>query len=256
MLDARLEGCDPRPVCLAEIARGHLPPGVLGKPILADLFQTVERIVTAVEAQLGADPATSADVRIPLEDGRVLTGTVSGIRGDAVRTTTFSRVAPKHRLTAWVRLLALTAAYPEQLRTAVTIGRGDDDEIRVATIPAVEDAKRHLQTLVDLHDRAVREPLPMACKTSAAYAAAKLRGGDARKAACAQWESGFYRKEDDEPEHLLAFGGHRPFDDLIGEPPRDDERGPEWDGEEPSRFGRYAVRLWTPLLAVEELRTA
>jgi exodeoxyribonuclease V gamma subunit len=262
MLDARLEGCDGRAVCLAEIARGHLPPGVLGQPVLAELFDTVERIVAQAERLLGDDVATSADVRVPLLDDRVLTGTVVGLRGDTLRTTTFSRVAPKHRLTAWVRLLAITAADPATEWQAVTIGRGSDDSVAVATIRplgATPEERRataldNLATLADLHDRAVREPLPMACKTSAAYAVARTRGGDERRAARAAWETDRFPREDDDAEHVLAFNGRRDFDDLIGEPPRDDERDRGWDASEPSRLGRYAMRLWTPLLEIEELR--
>jgi exodeoxyribonuclease V gamma subunit len=195
-------------------------------------------------------------VRVELPDGRVLTGTVTGLRGDAVQTTTFSRVGAKHRLNAWVRLLALTAAHPDPPREAVTVGRGREDGIAIARIPALtgEQALRELQVLVDLHDRALREPLPMACKTSAAYAEARRAGGDARRAACSQWESGRFDGEDADPEHVLAFGGRITFEDLLEEPPRDDERGPGWDAEEPTRFGRLAVRLWTPLLDVEERR--
>jgi exodeoxyribonuclease V gamma subunit len=264
MLDARLEGCDPRAVCLAEIARGHLPPGVLARPIVDELFRTVEQIVAEAAAELGSAPAGSADVRVTLPDGRALTGTVTGLRGDAVQATTFARVAPKHRLAAWVRLLALTAAHPQRPWRAVTIGRGDEDRVAVATVPALADtagARRadaldQLATLADLHDRATREPVPMACKTSAAYAEARVRDGSARRAAACRWETGRHPGEDDEPEHLLAFGGRRPFDELAGEPPRDDERGPGWDAAEPSRFGRYAMRLWAPLLAAERLRQA
>jgi exodeoxyribonuclease V gamma subunit len=256
MLDARLDGCDARAVCLAEIARGHLPPGVLGQPVVEELFATVERIVEQVDDVLGDGHATSADVRVELSHGRVLTGTLGGLRGDAIETTTYSKVAAKHRLTAWVRLLALTATYPEHARRAVTIGRGADDGIAVATIPPLtgDEARARLEVLVDLHERAVREPLPMACKTSAAYAAARRADRDPRRAACSEWESGRFDREDAEPEHVLAFGGRRPFDDLIGEPPAADEAGHGWDHSEASRFGRLAVRLWEPLLDVEERR--
>ncbi len=105
-----------------------------------------------------------------------------------------------------------------------------------------------------MFDRGMREPLPIFCKTSSVYARARRADDDARRRACSSWESDTYNeREDAEPEHELVYGGRRPFEDLWGEPPRDDERGAGWDPEEPSRFGRYATRLWAHLLDVEEL---
>jgi exodeoxyribonuclease V gamma subunit len=180
-----------------------------------------------------------------------------------VQTTTYSRVGANHRLDAWVRLLAVTAVRPETPWRAVTIGRGSEDRVAVVEIPPLgEDAAErraaaleHLATVVDLHDRGVREPIPLACKTSEAYASVRVRGGDARKAACNRWESTPWRDfEDADPEHVLAFRGRIAFDALYEPGPRDDERGAGWDAEEPTRFGRYAMRLWRPLLDVEETR--
>ena len=44
--------------------------------------------------------------------------TVAGLRGDLLLATTYSRVAAKHRLAAWVRLLALTATRPDRRKSA------------------------------------------------------------------------------------------------------------------------------------------
>ena len=59
-----------------------------------------------------------------------------------------------------------------------------------------------------------------------------------------------YEKEDRQPEHLLVHGDAMPLSRLMAEPPRDDET---WEETETTRFGRYALRLWRGLLAVEEL---
>jgi exodeoxyribonuclease V gamma subunit len=201
-------------------------------------------------------------VRLALPDGRALTGTVAGVRGDAVQVTTFSKVGPKHRLAAWVRVLALTAARPEQPWTAVTVGRGPDDGITIARIAPLADtagerrdaALARLATLVDLHDRGMREPIPLAAKSSAAYARARTLGGDAERAARREWETDRFPREDEDADHVLAFGDGLPFDELMAEVPREDEQGRGWQGSEPSRFGRFALRLWAPVLAAEECR--
>ena len=58
----------------------------------------------------------------------------------------------------------------------------------------------------------------------------------------------------DDAEHLLAFGAQLSFDELNAEVPREDEQGRGWHQSEASRFGRYALRLWAPVLAAEECR--
>jgi exodeoxyribonuclease V gamma subunit len=262
LLDARLDGCDVRAAYKAEIARGQLPPGLLGKPVIDSLLPTVEALVAATETEAGTEPGDTVDVRVALDDGRTLTGTVAGVRGGAVLATTYSRLAAKHRLAAWVRLLAVTATAPGAAYRAVTIGRGSGDAIAVATIPPLMAdvaarrafARLQLAALVDLYDRALCEPLPIACKTTAAYARAVRGGGDADAVAAEAWEGTYnWSGEADEPEHVLAFGRGLSFELLCREDPRDDERGPGWEPSERTRFGRYAARLWTGLLDVEEV---
>jgi hypothetical protein len=48
-----------------------------------------------------------------------------------------------------------------------------------------------------------------------------------------------------------VLGGVRSLDELLAEPPRDDEGG--WDIADERRLGRLALRLWSGLLASEEL---
>ena len=263
LLDARLDGCDFRAAYRAEIARGHLPPGLLGKPVIEKLQPTVEGLVEATEAEAGPGTGETVDVRVALLDGRTLTGTVAGVHGDAVIATTYSRLAPKHRLAAWVRLLAVTASAVAPEYRGATIGRARQGAgIAVATVPplmADVEARRafarsRLAILVGLYDRALCEPLPIACKATAAYARVVRSGGDADAAAREAWEGSYnWPGEADEPEHALAFGRGLTFDELCREDPRDDERGPGWEPAERTRFGRYAARLWTDLLDAEQV---
>jgi exodeoxyribonuclease V gamma subunit len=164
-------------------------------------------------------------------------------------------------------------ARPERPWTAATIGKvrktgGRRARITVARIPPLAGdaharralALAELEALIELYDRGMREIPPLACMASAAYAAAMRAGKPALKPATDAWESGWtsrgwVAREDAEPEHVLVHGGIVPFSALMADVPRDDERGPGWDEGDPTRFGRWARRLWTPLLdreAVED----
>jgi exodeoxyribonuclease V gamma subunit len=101
-------------------------------------------------------------------------------------------------------------------------------------------ARDYLVEVVDLYDRGMREPPPLYCLTSAAYAA----GGNALTV----WESARFPGEDAEPEHELVLGGRVPFTAVTEAAARTDER---WDMDETRRFGRWARRLWDPVLRHE-----
>ncbi len=100
----------------------------------------------------------------------------------------------------------------------------------------------------------MREPLPIFCATSAAYAAAAVAGLDAEQAGEREWHSDWrFEREDAELEHQLVLGGVWTFAELLEIAPRSDELGDGWASAEPSRFGRLARRLWDGLLAREEV---
>jgi exodeoxyribonuclease V gamma subunit len=100
----------------------------------------------------------------------------------------------------------------------------------------------------------MREPLPLYCRTSAAWAVASAEGKDPARAAAASWVSEFrFDKEDKEAEHVLVLGGGLAFDAMVEctGVPRAEEAA--WDPTESSRFGLYARRLWGGLLEHEEI---
>jgi exodeoxyribonuclease V gamma subunit len=268
LLEAQLRGIDPRTAILAEIARGTLPPGVLGKPVIDDISPIVTGIVDRAQAVAGGGVAVAGgdpiDVRVALGDGRLLNGTVTGLSGDLLLTTTFSRVSAKHRIAAWVRLLALTASAPDRPFAAATVGRGHGrGDVRTAWIEPLGDdadgrraaARSELAVLMDLYDRGMREPLPMFCLTTAAYAEAARQGQDGYAAAVKEWETEWnFDKEDREAEHQMAFGGVLTLSQVLDLGPAEDEAGEGWLESEASRFGRLARRLWEGLLAREKVR--
>jgi exodeoxyribonuclease V gamma subunit len=251
LLRGRLAGIDEDELLAAERARGELPPaGALQSAVLADVWPRVAAITRLAGGALD-DPSRSQtrDVRVVLADGRPLAGTVTGVAGDTLQLVSYATLKAKHRLGAWVRLLALVAA-GEPVRRAVTVGRNDKTgSVVTIEVPVEGDrqawALEQLATLTDLRDRGLREPLPLACGAAAAYAAAVPRGPDAAiQAATAAWTSGYnYPNEDQDPEHVLAFGGALAFEQLwTWALPGPDEAG--WAPGVPSRFAALATRLW------------
>jgi len=263
LLAARLGGATPESCRAAEIARGGLPPGRLADPVLDAITGPVEVLVREGQSPLAP---TSLDVRVELSGTYGLVGTVAGVRGNVIHSVTYSKLGPAARLIAWLRLLALTAAWPDRPFEALTIGRSQSrrhtiSKARIAPLGPDAESRRasadvHLRRLVDLFDRGMREPLPLYCKTSAAWAAAAAAGEDAYRAAAGCWDSGHNGfNEDRDSEHVLVLGGPLTFDAMVERSgtPRDDEAGDGWVASESSRFGRCARRLWDGLLAHEEV---
>jgi exodeoxyribonuclease V gamma subunit len=265
LLDGVLAGAELDECVQAELARGSLPPGKLADPLLDRVKTNVRRIAGAA-LTVGSGVSHSLNVNLELDDGRALAGTVAGVCGDTIRAVSYARVKPRDRLGAWVRWLALSAARPERRFESAVIGRARSGvrnaQVTLARIPALGDAPEtrreaalsQLEVLIDLYDRGMREPLPLACEASAAYAQATAVGKDAQEAALGAWETTFgWDKEDRQPEHLLVYGGAISLPELLDEAPRAVEQGDGWDETEPTRFGRYARRLWDGLLSREDL---
>ena len=269
LLEARLRGAGRREACLAEIDRGLLPPGQLGRRIIEEVEPVVDAIATDALGWIGSDENREPlDVRVRLRDGRLLTGTVGTAHGDVLLTAIYSRVGYRQRLSSWVSLVAATATHPGRELRAVTVGRaggGDDVRTAEAAITAGSAAQRaevateELERLVGLFDIGMREPLPLFSKTSAAYAGAARAGQDAEAEAVREWASGYMKRggwfgrEDEEPEHQLVFGGTIPFSELILIEPGPEESGAGWADEERSRLGRLARRQWDGLLDHEQV---
>ena len=251
MLSARLSGVETSAFLQAELRRGTLPPARLGFAVLDDLQRAVDELVACC-LPVHDGTAQVVDVALDLGGGRRLSGTVGSLHGDAVVSSSYSTLAPKHRLASWVRLLAVAATVPERPWRAVTTGRGPFRKPTWrSTMQAPPDPLTVLRELVDLRDRGLCEPLPVAPGASAAYAE-RRRGGasveEAVETASKEWGSLF---GDDKDRHLVyVHGDGVPLSALLAEPPADDERS--WS-DDPSRFGVLARRLWTPLLAVESV---
>ncbi len=266
MLTARLAGATVDACRAAELARGGLPPGGLGRSVLDAVVPVVERLVSEGRRHPPVPvPPTSLDVAVDLGNGHTIAGTVSDIVGETARVITFSRVASDKRLAGWVRLLALAATRPEIPYMAVTIGQSKR-KLSIATFGPLPGSptERHsyaldqLRILTDLYRQGMTQPLPLYCETSAAWAAAAHAGKDPHAAAVREWKTTppLFDHEDRDAYHRLVLGGIADFDDLVAQGPHPDEAGPGWPADEPSRIGRYALRLWAGPLAHQDLVVA
>jgi exodeoxyribonuclease V gamma subunit len=265
LLDAALAGTPLARAAAAEAARGYLPPDPLRDAPLDEAASEVAQLLTVLGAAAG--PADSLDVHIELPDGRSVVGTVPRVRGDRMVVCTYSRLAPKHRLATWVRHLALCAGRPELDSASVLVGRGASKSapparIDLPPIPGGADERRAIATelmaeVVDLYDRGMRAPLPLACKTSAAFAEATLRDlpDDTlweRVREC--WEDGWWfderrLNEQSDRDHIEVWGRAAPLRVLLADRPAPDEDA--WGTGATTRFAALALRLWTPVLRAE-----
>ncbi|MEV0358803.1 exodeoxyribonuclease V subunit gamma [Nocardia sp. NPDC050697] len=249
LLAARLTGTDPETLRAAEWRRGGLPPFAFGAAVLDEVERTVETLVRTAQPHYEI-PARAVDIALDLGNGRRLTGTVPEVHGDRLVRTTFSRVAAKHRIAAWVALLALTCTEDRSWQ-ALTIGRGKfrtpawRSELTAPEPPAALTA---LRTLVAMRDAGLCEPLPIAPTATAAYAASRMLGNrreDAEYAALQEFGGDY---GDNRDRHLrYVWGEGITLATLLAAP------APQGGGAgEPTRFGALARRLWEPLLRAEQ----
>ena len=267
LLEAALAGVPLERAAEAEERRGALPPRSIAGRALEEVGQDVEALLAAVQG-LGADrePAGSRDIRVRLPQGRLIVGVVPNVRGSTITECVYSRLGPKHRLAAWVRFLTLTADQPQAPVRAITVGKGQRPApVAVSRLEPVaasaEDRERwalaQLQALLDVYDLGMRFPLPLAGKTSAAWAEGRREQLDQSgmlERAQRQWESGQFPGEDAEPEHVYVFGRGFPLRSLMHAPPAPAETGLAWPAGEVTTFGGLARLLWDPLLHVEQDR--
>ncbi len=255
LLRARLAGVPENRAVAAEWRRGLVPPKALGGTALRHVSERVEPIARAAE-RLHTGAARLADVTVTLPSGTLLTGSVPGVHGDVVVRTTYSRLGGKHRLRAWVQLLALAAAGPDRAWRAATVGRAPGSRPRAAvsamTAPDPATAGRVLGELLRVREAARREPLPLPVETARAYASSRHAGDEVVQALVAtrrEWDGGFERSE---PHHVLCWGEDAELDAFAGRPTAEDSRA--WPAED-TRLGALARTVWEPVLAHEQAGT-
>ncbi|WP_188543778.1 exodeoxyribonuclease V subunit gamma [Rhodococcoides trifolii] len=246
MLSAVLGGTELSEFAAAEWRRGTLPPFKQGARQL-NFIESGVMALAAASRSVHVGAPTSVDVAVDLGDGRRITGTIPGIHGYVVARTRYSTLGPKHRLEAWVHLLALSAYAPDGIWEAVTTGKGKRSiPISRSTMSAPAHAVDILRQLVDLRDRGMAAPLPMATDSTAVYAERRARGVNADAALTAASETFSDKFGDNTDRSIVYVYGKSPTLASLGDgPPEGDEAS--WS-DDPTRFGALAFRLWRPLL--------
>jgi exodeoxyribonuclease V gamma subunit len=252
LLGAALDGVDLARAAAAERRRGRVPPGRLGGAVLQDVATRAAVVAEAATPLLGA-PASAVDVTVPLPGGRTLTGTVPGVRGDVLVRAVYSRLGAKHRLRAWLHLVALAASPgAPAVRGAATVGRGPGSRPAAATswlrAPDPATARRVLTDLVALRDRALCAPLPLPVAAGGTYAQ-RRHGHDDPAGALADAEHTLRaRFEHTDEHHVLAWGEGFTLLQVAGDPtPADRAAWPD----EPTLLGALARAAWDALLEHE-----
>jgi exodeoxyribonuclease V gamma subunit len=261
LLRSRLRGrADAAAAAPVELMRGELPPGRLGQSALEPVADNVRAILDRC-AGLLASTGETIDVSVSLPSGCTVAGTVPHVYGDRPVRIEYSRLSAKHRLRAWVQLLALTAWDPDRDWWTATVGRGSSNKERVvgSFLRDVEpdDARRHLDDLVTIHRIGLTRPLPAPPKTCCAYASRRGNGAapsNALTLAGKEWSRKSSTGEmwgEYDADHDRA--GLVTFADLVAATP--DAVPLANPTGEPHLFGLLATTIWTPLLQHEELTT-
>jgi exodeoxyribonuclease V gamma subunit len=244
LLRLRIGGQEPQSLTAAEWRRGYLPPRGLGQRAIRDINDQVEQLLQTAQPFLTSQPAP---YEVFAELGNIrLTGTVGGVVGDSIVHVSYSKLAAKHRLQAWLELLALTVTEPGRHWRAITIGRGGCSQL--GPLDATW-AGRVLSDLIELRATGLLEPIPFSPKISAEYAAVRCRDRPYEPYR-RQLERLWIQERDEAYERF--FGRGAGLDVLLAAPPISSEaRG---GLVEPSRFGTLARRVFQPLFSVENLR--
>ena len=223
--------------------RGALPPASLADPVLDEMQHDIEELVRAGSHLSALPPDVARCPRRPA--GPPVRGRDGG-RG-ARRRHPHGDVPPDAAGPADERVAAPPGPErdlprgalrdaddrPGQQGLAARRGGGHRRTARPDPQTRRDVARAHLAVLVELFRRGMREPLPLYCKTSAAYAADRALGrepGEAAQAARKEWESrNDWDNENRDKEQRFVLGEELSFPDMVTR-----------DGDSGGRGGRRA----------------
>jgi exodeoxyribonuclease V gamma subunit len=236
-------GNDEAAVKRAEWLRGDVPPFELGNTLLEGVLAEARRSVREVPSDLPEATLHDVALTVPVPGhGQVpLVGRVASYGAELLQVE-FSSLQPRHRLTAWLRLLVLAASVPGDWRARV-IGKG---RRALLVAPPQEVARGLLGRYLALYALGMSQPLPAMPRVGAAWADYRASQRDpsdplvSRKnlERCWDWES------DDYWRTFFTFP-------AVLDLPVAGVGIPDADPRERSLVGALASCIWEPLLAAE-----
>lgn len=239
-------GTEPEAVAQAEWLRGEVPPAQLGRRELDQIFSQARAALRRVPSGVGQAAARdlSLTIDVPGTGATGLHGRVS-TSGEALLQVEFSSLQPKHRIDAWLRLLALTVAEGDQPQ-AVVVGKNRAVAI---SAPPPDQARQLLGRYLALYRLGLSRPLPAPPRACERLAGLRRRGFDAQ---LPEDLAGAVKQfwEWDSDSHWQAFFS---FPELL-EIPATSVQLPAPETGESSLFGALAQLIWEPLLEWEVAR--
>ncbi len=236
-------GHDQQAVVRAEWLRGEVPPFALGQALIDRVVNEARRSVREVPA--GLAEATlhdlALDVDVPGHGSVPLVGRVTTHDRELLQVE-FSSLQPRHRLAAWLRLLALAAAEDGPWRARV-VGKG---RLVAYEAPPRTAASALLGRYLQLYALGLSRPLPALPRLGFAWAEYRLSRRDPEdrlvsgKNFARSWEF-------DSDASWKAFFDYPALLDL----PASEVSVPGAEPSERTLVGALASSIWGPVMVAE-----
>lgn len=236
-------GHDPDAVVRAEWLRGEVPPFALGQNLIEQVLAQARRSVREVPPELPEprlrDLALSIDVpghgAVPLV-GRVTT------HAQELLQVEFANPHARHRLSVWLRLLALAAAEPGPWRARL-IGKG---RVVAYDAPPAADASALLSRYLQLFALGLSRPLPALSRLGLAWAQYRVsqRDPEDRLVSRKNFDTCWAYDSD------AAWSAFFRYPDLLDLPVAGIPI-PQAHPSERTLVGALASSIWGPLMAAE-----